>query len=379
MSFHRWLKSSTLISAAVVLCFTQFCLAQDSSGSQSWTATSQQSDLGGRVNPTRTSETHTESNGRVVDKTSVETLGPDGRYVPYSETEKESVRVNDTTVRNIERTFAHGPNGERTLIQESQEESRTLPGGQQKVVRTTSSADVNGALQVVRRELEDSRQPSPGVRETHTTVLTPDVNGGLTPAVQIEQRETTSSDGTIETKKSTQLSDGSGRWQLSEVRESTSKQESGQLRSKDERVLRPNANGTLAVVERTVTKQTGAGPGETHNTSETYSTNVPGQAGDDHLQFVQRESTVRRTTATGAQSTSRQVQQTNPGNPSDSLRVTMETIDIVRPGSSGNTDETRTILTPDSNGQLGEVWIDTGKTGNPAAIQVDTRTSAKPK
>jgi len=379
MSFHRWLKSSALIPVTVVLWLAQVCLAQDSSGSQSWTATSQQSDLGGRVNPTRTSETHTESNGRVVDKTSVETLGPDGRYVPYSETEKESVRVNDTTVRNIERTFARGPNGERTLIQESQEESRTLPGGQQKVVRTTSSPDVNGALQVVRRELEDSRQLSPGVRETHTTVLTPDVNGGLTPAVQIEQRETTSSDGTIETKKSTQLSDGSGRWQLSEVRESTSKQESGQLRSKDERVLRPNANGTLAVVERTVTKQTDAGPGETHNTSETYSTNIPGQAGDDHLQFVQRESTVRRTTATGAQSTSRQVQQTNPGNPSDSLRVTMETIDIVRPGSSGNTDETRTILTSDSNGQLGEVWIDTGKTGNPAAIQVDTRTSAKPK
>jgi hypothetical protein len=51
----------------------------------------------------------------------------------------------------------------------------------------------------------------------------------------------------------------------------------------------------------------------------------------------------------------------------------------VRPGSGGNTDQTRTILTTDSNGQLGEVWIDTGKTGNPSAIQVDTRTSAKPK
>ncbi len=379
MSFRRWLKSSALISVAVVLCLTQLSLAQDASANQSWTATSQQGDMGGLVNPTRTSETHSESNGRVVDKTSVETFGPDGRYVPYSETEKESVRVNDTTVRTIERTFARGPNGERTLIQEKQEESRSLPGGEQKVVRTTSSPDANGALQVVRRELEDSKQPSPGVRETHTTVLTPDVNGGLTPAVQIEQREMKSSDGTIETKKSTLLSDGSGRWQLSEIRESTSKQESGQPRSKDERVLRPNANGTLAVVERSVTKQTDAGPRETHNTSETYSTNVPGQAGDDHLQLVQRESTVRRTTATGAQSTTRQVQQTNPGNPSDGLRVTMETIDIVRPGSSGNANETRTILTPDSNGRLGEVWIDTGKTGNPSAIEVDTRTSAKPK
>ena len=379
MSLHRWLKSSALIPVTVVLWLAQVCLAQDASGSQSWTASSQQGDLGGNVNPTRTSETHTESNGRIVDKTSVETLGPDGRYVPYPETEKESVRVNDTTVRNIERTFARGPNGERTLIQERQEESRSLPGGEQKVVRTTSSPDVNGALQVVRRELEDTKQPSPGVRETHTTVLAPDVNGGLTPAVQIEQRETKTSDGTIEFKKSTLLSDGTGRWQLSEVRESTTKQESDRVRSKDERVLRPNSNGSLAIVERTVSKQTEAGSGERHDTSDTYSTNVPGQAGDDHLQLVQRESTVRRTTATGAQSTTRQVQQPSPGNPSDGLHLTTETIDIVRPGSGGNTDQTRTILTTDSNGQLGEVWIDTGKTGNPSAIQVDTRTSAKPK
>ena len=378
MSFHRCLKSFPLASVALVFCLAQVSRAQDSSN-PSWSATSQQSDPDGRVNPTRTTETHSETNGRVVDKTSIQTLGPDGRYVPYSETEKESVRVNDTTVRTIERNFATGPNGERTLIQEKQEESRSLPGGGQKIVRTTSSPDANGALQVVRRELEDTKQPSPGVRETHTTVLSPDVNGGLTPVVQIDQRETKTSDGTIETRKSTLLSDGSGRWQLSEVRESTSKQETGQPRSKDERVLRPNANGTLAVVERTVTRQTETGPGETHNTSETYSTNVPGQAGDDSLQLVQRESTVRRNTATGAQSTSRQVQQTNPGNPSDGLRVTTETIDIVRPASNGKADQTQTILAPDSNGQLHEVWVDTGKTGNPAAIQVDTRTSAKPK
>jgi hypothetical protein len=380
MLFRRWLKPSALISGAVVLWLAQVCPAQDNSGSRPWTASSQQGDPGGRVNPTRTSEAHTESNGRVIDKTSVETLGPDGRYVPYSETEKESVRVNDTTVRNIERTFARGPNGERTLVQERQEESRSLPGGEQKVVRTTSSPDVNGALQVVRRELEDSKQARPGVRETRTTVLTPNVNGGLTPAVQIEERESKSSDGTVEFKKSTTLlSDGTGRWQLSEVRESTSKQEGDQVRSKDERVLRPNSNGNLAVVERTVSKQAEADPGEKHDTIETYSTNVPGQAGDDNLQLVQRETAVRRTTAAGAQSTSRQIEQPSPGDPSGGLRLTMEAIDIVRPGSSGNTEETRTILTPDSDGRLGEVWVDTGKTGNPSAIKVDIRNSAKPK
>ena len=378
MTFRRLLKSPALFSVMVLLGLARLCLAQNSSGSQSWTASSQQEDPNGRVNPTRTSEIHTVLDGRVIDKTLVETLGPEGQYVLYSETEKESVHVNDTTVRNIERSFGRGPDGEQTLIQERQEESRSLPGGERRVVRTISNPDGNGALQVVQRELDDSKQLSPGVRETTTTVLTPDVNGRLTPAVQIEQRETQSSDGTIDFKKSTLLSDGTGRWQLSEVREGTSKQENGQIRSKDERVLRPDSNGNLAVVERTVSKQTEAGPGEKRDTVETYSTNVPGQAGDDSLQLVQRQTRVQQKTAAGGHSTTRQIEQANPGNPSDGLRVTEETINIVQPSGRGTADEKHMVLTPDSDGRLGAVWVDVGKTGNPSVIQVDTRPPPKP-
>jgi hypothetical protein len=378
MTLRRLLKSSGLFSVTLLLGLAQLCLAQSTSGDQSWTASSQQEDPNGVVNPIRTSETHTVVDGRVIDKTLVETLGPDGQYVLYSETEKESVRFNDTTVRNIERSFGRGPDGEQTLIQERQEESRSLPGGEQKVVRTISNPDPNGALQVVQRELEDSKQVSPGTRETTTTVLTPYVNGGLTPAVQIVQRETQSSDGTIDFKKSTLLSDETGRWQLREVREGTSQQENGQIRSKDERILRPDSNGNLAVVEHTVSKQTEAGPGEKRDTIETYSTSVPGQAGDDSLQLVQRQTTVQQNTAAGGYSTTKQIEQAHPGDPGDGLRVTEETINIVQPGGSGAAAEKRTILTPDSDGRLGEVWVDLGKTGNPFVIQVDTRTPAKP-
>jgi hypothetical protein len=378
MTFRRLLKSSVVFSVTLLLGLAQLCLAQNTSGNQSWTASSQQEDPNGGINPTRTRETHTVVDGRVVDQTLVETLGPDGQYVLYSDREKESVRVNNTTVRNIERSFARGPDGERTLIQERQEESRSLPGGEQKVVRTISDPDANGALQAVQRELEDSKQLSPGVRETTTTVLTPDVNGGFAPAVQIEQRETQSSDGTIDFKKSILRSDGTGHWQLSEVREGTSKQENGPMRSNDERVLRPDANGNLAVVERTVSKQTEIGSGEKHDTIETYSTNVPGQAGSDSLQLVQRETTVQQNTAAGGHSTTRQIERVNPGDPSDGLRVAEETINIVKPGGSGTADEKRTILSPDSDGRLGKVWVDIGKTGNPSVIQVDTRPPAKP-
>lgn len=378
MIFRRLLKSSVLCSVTVLLGLAQLCRAQNVSGNQVWSASSQQEAPNGGVNPTRTSETHTVVDGRLVDKTLVEGLGPDGQYVLYSETDKESVHVNDTTVRNIERSFARGPDGERTPIQERQEESRSLPGGEEKVVRTISNPDANGALQVVQRELEDSKPLSPGVRETTTTVLAPDVNGGLAPAVQIVERKTQSGDGTTDFKKTTQLSDGAGHWQLSEVREGTSKEENGQIRSKDERVLRPDSNGNLAVVERTVGKQTDAGPGEKRDTIDKYSTNVPGQAGNDSLQLVQREITVQQNTAAGAHSTTRQIEQANPGDPSDGLRVTEETINIVKPGGSGAAYEKRTILTPDSDGRLGEVWVDVGKTSNPSVIQVDTRPPAKP-
>src|SRR3981081_4412647 len=187
MPFGRLAKPSALISLVAALGIPQICTAQDSSGNQSWTASSEQGEPGRAVNPTRRTETHTEADGRVVDRTSVETLGPDGRYVPYSDTEKESHRINDTTVRNIERTFGRDSDGHRTLIQETQEESRSLPGGEQKVTRTVSNPDANGRLQVVQRELEDSKQISPGVRVTNTTVIMPDGKGGEAGGVQNRQ------------------------------------------------------------------------------------------------------------------------------------------------------------------------------------------------
>lgn len=378
MGLGRLAKSSALISLTAALGIPQVCPAQDTSGNQSWTASSQQGRPGGVLNPTRTNETHTEAAGRVVDKTSVERLGPDGRYVPYSDTEKESRRINDTTVGSVERTFARDSDGHRILIQERQEESRSLAGGERKVTRTISNPDANGRLQVVQREFEDSKQLSSGSRVTNTTLFAPDGNGGFSAAVQTEQRETKSSDGTVESKKSTLLSEGTRAWKLSEVRESTTKQD-GLARSKDERVLRPDSNGKFAVVEHTITRQAQSGAGERRDTTETYSTNVPGVAGNSNLQLVQRETTVQRTTSEGLQRSVLQIEQSVPGDLSNGLHVTQEAIDIVRPGGSGTADESHIILTPDSDGRLGQVWIDTGKTDNPSAIKVDTTTSTKPR
>jgi len=374
------LKFADLILVAFLLACAQICTAQDSSGSNSsWTTSSQQRDSNGALNPIRTNETHTEANGKIVDKKSLETLGPDGRYIPYQEIEKESVRVDAVTVRTIERTFGRGPDGARTLVQVKKEESRNRGDGENSLERTILNPDANGTLQVVQRELQDSRQISPGIQETKTTVLTPDVNGGLTPAVQVDERQKKSSDGTVEFKKSTQLSDGAGHWQLAEVREGTSKQEGGQIRSSEENVLRPDSNGKLAVVERTVSNSAEPGPGEKRDSTDTYSVNVPGIAGDSTLQLVQRETAVTRKAVTGQQTTIERTEQLNPGAPKDGLQVTNEAIDIVRPTGGDSSEQSRAILTQGPGGKLREVWVDFSSTDKPSATQADFPTPAKPK
>lgn len=371
------LKPIPLFTVSLVLSLAQFCAAQSNSDTNSWSSSTQQSDSGAAINPTRTTETHSKSSGRSVDRTSVQTLGPDGRYVPYSQTERESVRVDGTSVRNVERTYGTGPDGQRVLIQETREETRELAGGEKKVVRTVSNPDANGALQVIRRELVDSKQVSPGVRDTNTTVFSADGNGGMSAAVQVHERENANSDGTVKFSKSTQLSDGAGHWNLSEVREGTIKPAGNQESTRDENVLRPDADGKLAVIERTVSRES-RGAGQKRDVTETYSTNVPGQAGNEGLQLVQRVSTVRRTGSGGGQSTTEQVETANTGNPGDRLHVTQEAIDIVRPDGKGSAQQKSTVVTFGADGQVNTMLVDIGKTSNPAAVNLDTDTARAP-
>src|SRR6202522_4741056 len=85
------------------------------STNQSWTATTQQQ-LPSNQNPTRTSETRTESGGRTIDDQSMQAMGTDGRYDPYLDVQKETVKVDATTTRTVERTFGRDSEGRKTLV-----------------------------------------------------------------------------------------------------------------------------------------------------------------------------------------------------------------------------------------------------------------------
>jgi hypothetical protein len=341
---------------------------------QSWTTTteSQRDD----VNPTRSTESHTKNGNRTLDKQSLERRGLDGRFEPYQDIEKESVQVNASTVRTTIRTFGRDGSGAKTLLQVTEEEQQTLPGGNSKTVRATSNPDGNGNLQLVQREIAETKKISRDVDETKTTVMQPSINGGMAPVTQIEERQQHNGNNT-EFTKTTLVPDGAGKWQVSEVRQGTTKEE-GKNRSTEERVSRPDSEGKLGEVSRTVSKESEGASGEKRNTVETYSTDMTGSAQDGNLHLVQRVTTAQRASSGGQQSTVQQVEQPNPGDPGAGLRVTTLATDNVRTGPSG-AQATRTIQVRDASGSLGVVSVDTAKSDNVHAIQVQIAPSDKPK
>jgi CheY-like chemotaxis protein len=369
-----------LLAIAAYVCSSLALWAQtpDSQGAEenkSWTATTDSSsDNAERI---RTTESHTHSGNRTLDKQSVERRSSDGGFVPYQDIEKETVQVDAATVRTSTRTFAHDADGGRTLVEVVEEEKRTLAGGDSNVVRSTSDPDVNGDLQLVRRQIEETKKLSPNVEDTKTTVLLPDVNGGLAPAVKVHERREQGANGTIDSQETTLLPDGAGNWAVGEIRRVTTRQD-GDQRSTDEQVSRPDSEGKLGEVSRTVSNEAATAAGDKSKTVETYSVSIPGAVGDGSLHLVKRAITSQLTSSTGQQVTRQQVEQANPGDPGSGLQVTTVTLDTVRPGASG-AQATRTIQARDANGSLPVISVDTTKSDNLHAIQIQIAPSGPPK
>lgn len=341
----------------------------------SWRATTESER--GNVNPTRTIETHTQSGNRTLDQQSLQRRGSDGHFESYQYVETETVQLDATSVRTVTRTFGRDANGAKTLVQVTEEEKRTLPGGESNVVRTISNPDGNGKLQLIQRQIEETKKTSADVEETKTTMMLPSANGGLAPAMKVQERRQRAANDTVESQKTTLLPDGAGNWQVSEIRQATTTQESTN-RSSEERISRRDSEGKLAEVSRTLSSESESAPGEKRNTVETYSINVPGSAGDGSQHLVERATTAHRTSSTGQQITEHQVQRPTPGDPGSSLQVTILTTDTVRPSTSG-AQATRTVQERDLNGNLGVVFVDTTKSDNIHAIQVQIAPSEKRK
>ncbi len=350
--------------------------SQSSDANKSWTATSES--RSSDTDPIRTIESHAQDGNRTVDMQSLQRRAADGSFATYQDIEKETVQVDASTVRTVTRTFDRDADGARKLVQVVQEQKRTSSGGSSivsNIVRSTSDPDINGNLQLVQRQIEETTKTGANVEETKTTVFLQSADGSLVPGVKVQERRERGANDTLETHKVTQLPDGDGNWQVSEIRNTTTKHDGDNRspsRTIEERVSTPDSEGKLVEVSRTVTKETELGSGEKRDTVETYSVNVNGATPDGSLHLVGRATTTQHTSSTGQQVSEQKVEQSNPGDPDAGLQVTVINMDTARTDPSG-AQSTRTVRARNANGSydsFGVVTVDTTKSDNVPAVKV---------
>lgn len=153
------------------------------------------------------------------------------------------------------------------------------------------------------------------------------------------------------------MPDGNGNWAVGEVREETIKQD-GNKRTSEEQVSRPDLDGRLSEQSRTV-EEAQTGPGESSDTVDTYSTVVPGEAGDGKLHLNQRVTTVQKKDS-DRETTEQQVEQPKAGNPNDGLQVSAKTKYTVHYAASG-TEKTKITQMNNGNGTFNVNSVQTEK------------------
>jgi len=332
--------------------------------------------LGPQRIPVRISESHSQNGTRTLDKRSVEIRRTDGHFEPYQEIEKETLAVDASTVRITMRTFARDVNGRKALVQVTEEEKHASPEGDANVVRITSNPDVNGRLQPVQREIVETKKIGKDLEETNTTVMLPNANGGLAPAFKTHALRKPAANDTVETETTTWLLDVNGKWQLSEIRQATTRQE-GTNRTTEERVSRLGSEGKLGEVSHVVSKESESISGEKRSFVETYSIDAPGTTRDGSLHLVERKTSTANSSSTGERTTDQKVEQTNPGDPGAGLRVSVLVDGRMVPGPSEERS-TVTIRARDSNGNFGIVSVNTTKSDRIPTIQVQQTPVEKP-
>jgi hypothetical protein len=321
------------------------------------------------VSPSRTTETHATIGNRSIDNQQIERTGPDGHYQPYSDIETETVQVNPTTKRVVVRTYLWDADRRRNLVQLREEESHSSANGDSHLVRTTFNADANGNLQVAAREVGETKSTSPTTQEAQTTTYIGDGTGDFRPYLQTREVQSFGTDQSTEIKKTTLQPDGNGKWAIIETDETTTKQE-GKTRIIDNRLFRADANGKLSESSRTVSEEIENAIGEQAKRVEMYSANVPGGSGDGNLHLVHRETSVQADNSS-EQKTEQLPEEADPGNPSDGLRVTSKTTEVVQSGPLGK-QRTKTFQVRNGHGTFDVVGVETQK------IELAPATQSKP-
>jgi hypothetical protein len=216
----------------------------------------------------------------------------------------------------------------------------------------------------------------PESRDTQTTVYLIDVGGELAPSMKIDEQQKRGVNGELELVKTTSLRDANGGWQVYEVGERTIK-ENGQNRNTVERLSRRDYDGNVSPVSQVISHDTQIN-GQAATTTETYSIDVPGSPRDGKLHLIEHGATVEKS-APGRTTTEQQIEQPDPGDPQAGLGISTKKINVIISNAQG-TVETHTISTRNSDeAHFTVVSVETKKTDQIPAIQVQIAPSFKRK
>lgn len=368
-----------LPAALLLVLFALPALSQQSDSDQSWRTTGDLQDRAGSTNPTHVTQSHQVKDGKTVDVQTLQTKGINRDSELYGQTETETVKVNATTTRVTTRHYVTGPDGQKVVNSLSVEEKRESPDGGENVVRTVSSPDANGGWQVTRREVEQTVKNAPDMRTTNTTVLLPGPDGNLAPSTQMHEVQKQVQPGSTEYTKSVSLRDGSGKWQVNEIRQGTI-EKTADTETKRESVSRLNADGKMALAERTVSKEATT-DGEQRKQVQTFSTSMDGVTtySDGQMHLDRQVTTVTRTGPGGQQVTTKTVDQRSQADPAASLRPSQRVVDLSSSGLEGVKQQTVTIQSTSPNGGMDVVSVDTKSTTSSGSVTVDTSKPAAQK
>ena len=365
----RWILPAFILTAGLAVAQNS-CSFGNAPSKGSASAVGETNNTTGVAAPTRVSEQTTESGNRTTVTRTLESMSVDGQYAPIGVCVEETVKVDANTTRRNVKSYGVDDDKRKFLIETVEEQSKKLANGGEDNVRTVFQQDESGQQRVARREIEKVRPAGAKTTESNTTVMLPDVNtGNLIPNAMIKEVRRQQAPGVEQVHRTQLLPNGNGGWQTGEVRDEVVRTDAKGNRTTEQQVSAPNANGEIAVTERTVTRDTTNGAVQTQQVDH-YVPSVSGTLElDSHMHVVQ-------TTGPGGTKVKSEVDSRDPINPSDGLKPSQVTVETAKPNTHGGSNVSTSTSMADPNGSMTQVTVGFGESKKDAKPQPkDTKTT----
>ena len=300
--------------------------------------------------PFRWLEASDETEGVRLVTGTLERLKLGSEYGSASEAERESVPIGTDGTRTTVKIFDRDVNGSRRLIETVIEEVRNLPGGRTNATRTVSRRDVDGRLKPIRKDTQETGPTATNAYQTTTIIQLPGPSGSLVQSEQIVQKEQAKGENQIEIDRIHMLRGGSGSWETSDRRVSTTRKTGDQF-STDEAVYRYDTNGRYQLDRQLSSKQWRDSRGGEQRELSTYRSDLSGRLNLDSRTRISKEALPDGTTQT-----TQVLEQQNPAAPSDGMRLVERITAYVRLAGGDRRESELYVQTPDPNGQNQTVY-----------------------